>query len=230
MTFAVSALSFTRWEDDVLDCEGKREEGGKEKAMTLAGSPSPSSDARPRNTWSLVVSASLESKTDESTSRLRAVPKVTMLLSAMAGTKGDTKLSKLSKVRGNEQRETRGENTARQRGERKCSNGEEEERGDNCQTKSKRRNLAWLETEMLPKKSDKSTGKNVMDLRTVLTLAKLGTVDKVYAATLNLRGCFKKGRSTKASLFDLTKPWNRCTNHVPARKRQSWQKVKLHCV
>lgn len=54
----------------------------------------------PRNTWSLVVSAIRESQTEESTSRLRAVPKVTKLLSAMAGTGGGTKLSKLSKVRG----------------------------------------------------------------------------------------------------------------------------------
>lgn len=45
----------------------------------------PSSHARPRNRCSLVVSASRESHTDESTSRLRAVPKVTKLLSAMAG-------------------------------------------------------------------------------------------------------------------------------------------------
>lgn len=43
--------------------------------------PSASSEVSPRNVCSLEVSAILESKTDESTSRLRTVPKV---LSAMA--------------------------------------------------------------------------------------------------------------------------------------------------
>lgn len=40
--------------------------------------PSPSSHVTPKKTWSLVVS-----QTEESTSKLRAVPKVSMLLSAM---------------------------------------------------------------------------------------------------------------------------------------------------
>lgn len=41
-------------------------------------SPSPSSHVTPKKMWSLVVS-----QTEESTNRLRAVPKVSMLLSAM---------------------------------------------------------------------------------------------------------------------------------------------------
>lgn len=40
--------------------------------------PSPSSQVIPKKTWSLVVS-----QTEESTNKLRAVPKVSMLLSAM---------------------------------------------------------------------------------------------------------------------------------------------------
>lgn len=45
--------------------------------------PSPSSQAIPKKRWSLVVSAILESQTEESTNKLRAVPKVRILLSAM---------------------------------------------------------------------------------------------------------------------------------------------------
>lgn len=45
--------------------------------------PSPSSQAIPKKRWSLVVSAILESQMEESTNKLRAVPKVRMLLSAI---------------------------------------------------------------------------------------------------------------------------------------------------
>lgn len=47
-------------------------------------SPSSSSHAAARKVWSLVTSAILESHTEESTNRLRAAPRDSMLLSAMA--------------------------------------------------------------------------------------------------------------------------------------------------
>ena len=52
---------------------------------------------------------------------------------------GGTKLSNLLKVRGNKQKRHR-EGTHQH-------NREEAEKGDNCQTTGKRKNLAWLKTE-----------------------------------------------------------------------------------
>ncbi|TNN77927.1 hypothetical protein EYF80_011850 [Liparis tanakae] len=75
------------------------------------------------------------SQTEVSTNRLRAVPKVSMLLSAMPRTCGGTELSQPSTVAGNEQRETHREKPARQRGMRQQINKEEDEK--NCQTKER---------------------------------------------------------------------------------------------
>lgn len=83
-----------------------------------------------------------------------------------------TKLSKLSKVTGNEQTETQRENTARQRGERR----KKRRRVTTVRLKGKRHNLAWLQTQILLK-SDYSTGEKATYLWFVITLVKRGTVD-----------------------------------------------------
>lgn len=65
-------------------------QGGMEVSEALADGmeachlPSMSSGVKPRKVFSLEVSAILESFTEKSTSRLRVVPIVTMLQSAMA--------------------------------------------------------------------------------------------------------------------------------------------------